>query len=101
MDDSLLKLTDISFPIAIIEHYKTRLGSIFEAHLHEHHLDLNLLSSYQIAPFQQKYLDPLNNNLVIFKNRINSKYISEILDNTIKEYKEKQNGYELKNLLFF
>lgn len=40
MDNTLLKLTDTSFPISIIEHSKIKPGSLFDAHLHEHHLQI-------------------------------------------------------------
>lgn len=147
MDDILLKLSDISFPIAIIEHYKTHLGPLFEGHIHDNHLqlfyfiqgnvviycnqqpyevtspniflinntqlhygenhsnilhyfvfriDLKLLASYGISPCNEKYLEPLKNNLVIFKNEIKNDYIFNLLETIISEYKEKHNGYELK-----
>ncbi|WP_242822055.1 AraC family transcriptional regulator [Ethanoligenens harbinense] len=40
MDHTLMKLTDISFPVSIIEHLKTRPGPLFDAHLHEHYLQI-------------------------------------------------------------
>ena len=40
MDNSLLKLTDAEFPLTVIEHAKTGIGSLFEAHLHEQHLQI-------------------------------------------------------------
>lgn len=40
MNNSLLKLSDTSFPLTIIEHYKTHLGPMFEGHIHENHLQL-------------------------------------------------------------
>lgn len=40
MTNILLKLSDTSFPLTIIEHYKTHLGPIFEGHIHENHLQL-------------------------------------------------------------
>ena len=40
MDNTLMKLTDVSFPVCIIEHLKTQSGSLFDAHLHEHYLQI-------------------------------------------------------------
>lgn len=40
MSHTLLTLTDTSFPISIIEHSKNKPGSLFKAHLHEHHLQI-------------------------------------------------------------
>lgn len=149
MDNTLLKLTDTSFPITIIEHYKTHPGSLFDAHLHEHHLqifyfthgkakmyynqtacevgssgillinknelhygenisgdlryfvfriDLRLLSSYNISPCGQKYLEPIEKSLVLFQNQIKSQSISESLERIIEECRRQQEGYELKIL---
>jgi AraC-like DNA-binding protein len=38
VDQTLVKLTDNSFPVSVIEHIKTAPGALFEAHLHQHHL---------------------------------------------------------------
>jgi len=40
MDNALLKLTDAAFPLTVIEHAKTEIGPLFEAHLHEQHLQI-------------------------------------------------------------
>lgn len=40
MDAALLRLTDADFPLQLIEHVKTRPGALFDAHLHEHHLQI-------------------------------------------------------------
>jgi hypothetical protein len=40
MDAALLRLTDADFPHQLIEHVKTRPGALFDAHLHEHHLQI-------------------------------------------------------------
>lgn len=147
MNNILLKLSDVSFPISIIEHYKTHLGPIFEEHIHENHLqlfyfiegdgiiycnkepynltsnniflinnnelhygesysntlryfvfriDLKLLASYNIAACNEKYLEPLKNNLLLFENKLENNHITELMDNIISKYKEKPNGYELK-----
>lgn len=147
MDNTLMKLTDISFPVAIIEHLKSRSGPLFDAHLHEHYLqifyfthgkakmhynqtacdvtspdillinrhelhygenaspelryfvfriDLKLLSSYHIDPCCQKYLEPLENGLILFKNHIESQEISALLERIISECRERRGGYEFK-----
>ena len=38
MEGELLKLADLTFPVAIIEHCKTMHGPVFDGHLHGHHL---------------------------------------------------------------
>lgn len=149
MDHNLLQLTDASFPITVIEHLKNRPGSLFEAHLHEHQLqifyftkgsakmycnqiacdvhtpdvflinqhelhygenaspelryfvfriDVKLLSAYGIAPCSQKYLDPLENRLILFRNRIAGPAVPSLLNRIIAECREQREGYEL-NLL--
>lgn len=40
MDHDLLKLTDISFPLNVIEHKKCVNGALFSSHLHENQLQL-------------------------------------------------------------
>lgn len=40
MDSTLIKLTDMLFPVSVIEHLKTRPGPLFDAHLHEHYLQI-------------------------------------------------------------
>ncbi|BAK98672.1 putative AraC family transcriptional regulator [Oscillibacter valericigenes Sjm18-20] len=40
MENTLLKLTDTAFPLQVIEHRKSKLGTLFPTHLHDHHLQL-------------------------------------------------------------
>lgn len=147
MDNTLLALTDTSFPIIIIEHCKIKSGSLFDAHLHENciqifyftqgkakmyynqtvcditspdillinknelhygennstelryfvfRINLKMLSSYNIAPCNEKYLQPLEQNLVLFQNHIKSHYIQALLEHIISEYRKRLEGYELK-----
>ncbi|RDU24607.1 AraC family transcriptional regulator [Anaerosacchariphilus polymeriproducens] len=59
-------------------------------------IDLRMLLSYNISPCTEKYLLPLEKNLVLFQNCIKSDYIKTLLEQIILEYRERLEGYELK-----
>lgn len=147
MNQALLALADLSFPLAIVEHEKTHLGPLFEGHLHQNHLqlfyftqgsgvlycnqqpytvtspgiflvnnnqlhygethcetlryfvfriDLKQLASYAITACTEKYLAPLQNNLILFENEIKDTAIENLLKTAIDECRQKADGYELK-----
>lgn len=59
-------------------------------------IDLPFLFSDQVDLCQTKYLSPLSENLILFKNLIrNDDEIVDCIKNIIKEYFKKEIGYEL------
>lgn len=72
MDQALLKLTDVSFPVSIIEHVKTRPGPLFEAHLHEHLLQIFYFTqgNAKIYCNQTAYAVQASDILLVNKNEL-------------------------------
>lgn len=59
-------------------------------------IDPKFLFSNQVDLIQTKYLAPLTQNLITFKNLIeNDSRVQDCITNILSEYNEKQTGYEL------
>lgn len=72
MDNQLLKLTDVSFPLSIIEHKKSTIGALFSSHLHENQLQLFYFLSGNATIFcnQEAYHTVASDILLINKNEL-------------------------------
>ncbi|WP_459479507.1 AraC family transcriptional regulator [Clostridium saccharoperbutylacetonicum] len=91
-------LTVIKGNIAIINsrelHYLESLNDNLKFYIIR--IDLPFLFSDQIDLCQTKYLSPLSENLIIFKNLVkNDSDVSKCINTIIKEYFKKDIGYEL------
>lgn len=69
MDNTLLKLTDISFPVSIIEHLKERPGPLFDAHLHEHQLQLFYFTCGEAKLYCNQVACPVKSPDILLINR--------------------------------
>lgn len=60
-------------------------------------IDISLLLGQMQDVCQSKYISPIANNLILFKNKIEKDpIISECINTIIREYTEKQVGFELE-----
>lgn len=59
-------------------------------------IDHNLIQSSFIDICELKYINPIMQNIILFKNKIFDDYeITKCIENIIKEFDEKKSGYEL------
>lgn len=58
--------------------------------------DTSLLQSGHIDACQTKYINPLDQNRIIFKNKIqNDKMVAKCIYSFVKEYEQKETGFEM------
>lgn len=69
MNANLIKLTDMTFPISIIEHDKSDSGALFTSHFHENHLQLFYFTSGKAKIYCNQNVHEVSSSDVILINK--------------------------------